>query len=402
MVSRAWNAAALAGAALYLAVLPFVQVAALRSVALVTALAASLPLWRWPGRHCALVLAAFGVWLAAAAVSLVSTRDLSASLEAIENEVLRSCLVFLVFYMLARRAPSWHPWALATAAGALLISTLAVAYVLTGGGWGGPYVPTVGLFATSATTALVFMAGYLGLPGRDARVAMLTAGAIAMALLAGYLTYRRAFGFVLVAVALLAIVLHAAQKRRLGWRASLVLVFGCATGFALWTAAAVHNQKTLADSWDREHLYSQVARKIADNPATGTGYGHETDKPWYAARFPANYSVFHAHNLILSYLDQMGAAGAIALLAVFGLPAFAFARNLRHPSPRVGMAALCGLALLGCVFLRNNFDFFFTKHNLWMFFAYIGIFIGELDAASDSKAAMTSATGMSRTSRVAG
>jgi len=65
---------------------------------------------------------------------------------------------------------------------------------------------------------------------------------------------------------------------------------------------------------------------------------------------------------------------------IFGAPAFVFARALLAGDSAI-MPALCGLALLGCVLVKNNLDYFFWKQNLWLFFAHLGIYLGAIDHA---------------------
>ena len=136
--------------------------------------------------------------------------------------------------------------------------------------------------------------------------------------------------------------------------------------------------RALGDESDREAIYSAAVRKIMENPPTGSGYGYETDKAWYAAALPQR-SVFHAHNIALSFVEQMGVAGLAALLAIFGAPAMAFARSLHAPSIEARTAAICGLTLLLCVFVKNNLDYFFIQQNLWLFFAHLGMYLGEIE-----------------------
>ena len=391
-----------AGAAAYLLVLPFAHATSLRSASLLLAAAAAVALFGRPGRGARLVLLAFAAWLVASAVSLLSSTDLEASLRAIENEVLRSCVVFMVFYTLVQVRPSWTPWVAATAFGFAALSALAVREFYLHERWTGYLVPPLGDFTTSALTALPMLVGYLGVPGRRAGVVWLVRVAIVAILVAAYFSFSRAFWLVLMAGALTGAMLYLRQGGRFDARFALPLVMLCSGCIALASAAALEKgHRTLGDSTARVAIYAAVASKIVDNPATGTGYGHETDKSWYAAALP-HWSVFHAHNMVLSYVDQMGPLGLAALLALFGLPAYLFARNLHHPSAEARMAALCGLTLLLCVLAKNTFDYFFIKQNLWLFFAHLGFYVALIDRASDSRADSASATEMSRTSRLAG
>jgi O-antigen ligase len=367
-----WSAAA------YLAVLPFRHVTALRSIALLLALAAAIALWRRPGRLALPLLAAYGVWLLAAGISLFATRDLEASLRAIDNDILRSCVVFLVFYTLARHAASWAVWTAATAAGFGVLSLLAIAAFVGHGEWTPNYVPLLGDYTTCAVTVLPLLAGYLILPGRNRRIAWLVYSAVPVVLVAGYLTFSRAFWLVLMCGGLLGAILYARQRGGLGRRLLMPLALLCVAAVGLAAAAAMERDRSPGDISDREAIYSAAVRKIMQNPPTGSGYGYETDKAWYAAALP-QWSVFHAHNIVLSYIEQMGVVGLAALLAIFGAPAMAFVRSLHAPSIEARTAAICGLTLLLCVFVKNNLDYFFIQQNLWLFFAHLGMYLGEIE-----------------------
>jgi O-antigen ligase len=154
----------------------------------------------------------------------------------------------------------------------------------------------------------------------------------------------------------------------------------CLAAVALAAVAAMLRGRPLVDVEPREVIYSVSIAKLPGNPLTGTGYGHETDKEWYAAAMPGT-SIFHPHNIFLSYIDQMGFLGALAVIMIFGAPSWVFWRVLRSSSAgEARAAALCGLVLVACVFVKNNLDFFFWQHNLWLFFAHLGIYFGALDA----------------------
>ena len=379
---RAWTALGVAAGAVYLAVLPVGHTAALRSVSYVLAFAAALALWARPSRQVLPVLAAFAVWLALACLSLLSTRDFAASVQAIENEVLRSLIVFLTFYLLSRRSATAVPvWTIATAVGFGVLSAVAIATFFAYHEWRFNYVQPLGDYATSAITVLPLLAGHLAFRRPGAPVAALLAISIALTLWAGLLTLSRGFWLVLICGMVLAAALASSWGRRLRKRSIALLAVVCLAAVALAAVAAMLRGRPLVDLEPREVIYSAAIAKIPGNPVTGTGYGHETDKEWYAAAMPGT-SIFHPHNIFLSYVDQMGFLGALAVVMIFGAPCWVFWRVLRGASTgEARAAALCGLVLVACVFVKNNLDFFFWQHNLWLFFAHLGIYFGAIDRA---------------------
>ncbi|HEU4350458.1 MAG TPA: O-antigen ligase family protein, partial [Burkholderiales bacterium] len=293
MVSERFvGAIGIAGGSVFLAVLPFGRVTALRSVALGLALVVALWLWLARGPRSVPLLPAFGVWLAAALLSLVATHNMAASLDAIYSEVVRSFAVFFVFYVLTARLPAYRAWVAASALGFGLLSTLAVVSFFQHGAWVFYYAPLLGEFATLAVTVLPLLAGYLAFARDDRRLALLCGVGLVAALIAGYLTYSRAFWLALTCGLVVAVAIHSARAAQLGRRAVLVVALVCSVGAALAAVVAAERGLELTAMDTRWPIYSAVLNKLPHNPLTGTGYGHETDKHWYERALPGT-SVFH-------------------------------------------------------------------------------------------------------------
>ena len=392
---------ALASAAVYLIVLPFGHVTSLRSASLVLALAAATTLWLARPPRAVPLLPLFVVWFAAALISLAETRNLQSSLEAINGEVLRSFLVFFVFYVVVSRLQAYRFCVATSAVGLGLLSVLAIASFYRHGAWVFHYVPPLGDFATCAVTVTPLLVGYIAFFRHERALIALCSVATGVMLIAGYLTFSRGFWLALVSVVVVGTALYAKCAARLSRRAMAGVVVVCVLFLVLAGLGAAARDRTITFMGDRWVIYSAVLKKIPENPLTGTGYGHETDKPWYERARPGA-EVYHAHNIALSYLDQMGPAGLLALAAIFALPAIAFASALRSCGAAAAMPAICGLALLAAIFVKNNVDHFFVKQNLWLFFAHLGIYLGQIEGASRSQALATASTGMSATSRVSG
>ena len=362
---------------MYLFVLPYGHLTALRSLTFLAALCAAAAMWVSSPRRLPLA-GMFGIWLAIAGLSLLASRDVAASVEAVERDILRSFLVFFVFYTIAATLPFYRAAVGATAIGMAVLSALAVASFVQHDRWIAHYVPLLGEFTTSATTVLPLLVGHLFVPGADRRVAPLVWIALPLILLAGFFTFSRAFWVVIACGVMIAITIYAAQGRKLRSPWVIAMVSAALFGLALTAVVALHRGRPPTDLSDRLPIYAAAVRKIASNPVTGAGYGHEVDKDWYAAALP-DLSIYNAHNIVLGFIDQMGFAGLIALWAAFAIPAIALIRRLRTAHPAAIVPSICALAMLGMVFLRNNVDYFFLKHNLWLYFAHLGIYLGEID-----------------------
>jgi len=389
-----------ASAALFLVVLPFGHVTSIRSTSLLLTLAAATALWLARRPRDVPLLPVFLVWAAAALVSLVETSDLQASLEAIRGEVLRSLLVFFMFYVLVTRLAAYRAFVAATALGLAVLSTLAIASFFRHGAWVFHYVPPLGDFATFTVTAMPLVVGYIAFRWRKRAWLALCCMAIAATLIAGYLTFSRGFWLALVSALLVGAALYSKRAARASRPAAVAIAVVCVLFLALAGLAAAERGRSIAFMSDRWPIYSAVVQKIPQNPLTGTGYGHETDKTWYERALPGK-QVFHAHNLALSYLDQMGPAGLLALAAIFAVPAFAFASALRVGPSAAAMPAVCGFALLAAVFVKNNLDHFFVKQNLWLFFAHLGIYLGQIERENRARALASALAKMSSISPIA-
>ena len=255
------------------------------------------------------------------------------------------------------------------------------------------HVPPLGDFATCAVTVTPLLVGYIAFCRHERALIALCSVATGVMLIAGYLTFSGGGwpGPRLVVVRALR------QARRAPSRCAGRGSSGlrCVPGARRPRRAA--RDRTITFMGDRWWIYSAVLKKIPENPLTGTGYGHETDKPWYERARPGA-EVYHAHNIALSYLDQMGRQASWRSLRSSRCPPLPFAakRCARWPAgsrdlrPRLARGDL----------REEQCRSLLRQANLWLF-AHLGIYLGQIEGASHSQALVTS-TGMSATSRVSG
>lgn len=370
----------LIAAAVHLVALPLGHAAALRALSLAIALAAALVLWwrhdrkAWPP-----LLPVFAVWLAVALLSLSSTANLDASLRAIWAEILRSFLIFFSFHTLSRHLDALPAWTLATAANAFLLTGLALTTLAAPQHWGTGYLPALGDFATIAITVLPLLALQATTRNQPRAFRAMAAVAFGSMLLGAYLTYSRGFWLSLI-VALLVVAVAYLSDNRQRRRVVFPVLLACTLAFAVVSKVAENRDKPLSQVNDRTPIYVAAIDKIIHNPPTGTGYGHETDGNWYQSVPGLVPGIYHPHNIVLSYLDQMGAAGLLVLALIFGVPLRIFLKARRRTSSSV---AIAGLALLAAVFVKNSMDFFFCRSSLMLFFAHLGIYLGQLRREAD-------------------
>jgi O-antigen ligase len=391
-VTEQFSRIALICGAIYLVVLPLGHVTAIRSVSIVVALVSAALFWmQHESKRIPLALL-FIVWLSVACLSLSTTVDFSSSIEAINHEVVRSALVYFIFFTLARRLDAFPVFSWASVLSGLILTGLAVQTMMTKGHWVKGYLPALGDYATTAITVIPLLVVAIRKGHRMLRGAAIIA--LVGLVLGGYLTHSRGFWLTLICAGGAVVAVLVYHRRRWHWKPLLALMFIGVVSVGMAAKVAGVKGRSLGYFDDRSIIYTAVAQKLADNPITGTGYGHETDSLWYQKIPDMSTRIHHAHNIILSYLDQMGPLGLVVLFAIFFIPASFLLRSLNMPGAFPYAAA--GMALLVAVFVKNSLDYFFTGANLWLFFAHLGIFVGHLQRMQAAQSGSTGHSGMTQ------
>ena len=325
----------------------------------------------------------FAVWLAAALLSLTASSDVPSALESIWHEIVKSALVFYVAYFFAKASADENIAFMPAAFSLFILASAVVASWALSGAWQtlGP-VPALGDYNTSAITLLplVSLPLYAHWRQKLGRYAVIfSALAIVLAFLGAAFSQSRSFWLV---AAVMLVVAKLAWDREKGFRwdrsvfaigAVLCLIALVAYLVARWRGLDLLFFDT------RSNIYVPVLKRLASAPFTGFGFGHESSSAWYQTHM-VEAGVLHAHNIILSYAEQMGLPGLAALLAIFAGFGRRFFKHLAHPDLFRASIAGIGTAMVTGVFVKNNLDFFFTRHNLLLFFLCCGLLLGILEA----------------------
>lgn len=373
----------LVAGALHLVILPFSHMTALRSLTLVVAaICAGALWWRADDRRLPL-LPVFGLWLGLGLVSLAWSHDVRASMDAVSHDVVKTGGLFLAFFVLARDGGRMRMVATVVAAGSIVMAGLAVNDYLQHGLWQGRFVPALGDFATTAVTVvpLLLCAAWLS---RHEHRGSVTAAVVLLAcgglLGGGVLTQNRAMWLSLACGALAWELLSMRSRGAVRLRTAFITTGIVATVLAIAGVVASMKGRSVAYFADREVIYSRVIEKIAANPWTGTGYGHETDVAWYRQVFRDAWGgPTHPHNIVLSFADQLGVWGVLLLGVIFGALLWRFLPATRSPDGECRALGVAAVAMVVMVFVANNFNMFFVKQNLWLFFAHCGLYLGWLE-----------------------
>jgi O-antigen ligase len=364
-------------AALLLFVLPFAHVTALRSLGLIGTFVAALIVYLRQQTPPLPLKAPLAFWLLVAIASLPTAIDPAYSFRELRSDIGYSIAVFFAFFVLTRDLGTLRLWRSVTALCTAVISAYAIVIYLREGHWRVGYQNALGEFATFLTTALPLLltglAGALAERSRLGKAALLAA--LGLALVAGTLGKSRALWMAAAVVFLVATVLwwlKAGRQRRLP---VLVVVVVMTVAGAIATQISSHRGIQLLDTGSRAPIYRFAAENFVRQPLYGSGFGREANRSAYRKEFPHG-RVLHSHDIVLSYGEQMGIWGILALAWLLGAPAWLFWRHWRSAQPALTVIGACGLALLAGLVLKNVTDMFFTGHLLLLFWAHTGILLG--------------------------
>ncbi len=380
---RTWLKLGAAALVLLLLSLPLAHVTFIRSVAFVAMLAAATMIYVKGRRDALPLLFAFVIWFLAAILSLASLSDKAVALELIWSEVGKSAIVFFAAYVLAKAGVPIAVLFRGGAAAVALLALISIAGWIRYDSWvASGLVPSLGDYNTSVLTlfpllALPCFSAWRKACGEFSLVIAIVA--FGLALVAGLLSLSRAFWLITLLLCMLTIFAlawrsHVNRRKALCW--GLLMLFICIGG--MWALVEWRGIDLLHFD-DRERIYGPVLDRVFGAPWYGLGYGHETQQAWYAHNM-VDVAVLHAHNLVLSYIEQMGVLGIVVLIAVFGGLLHAFARHLFQADGQCSSLAALGVALVIGIFVRNNLDIFFVRHNLLLFFLVCGLMLGALEA----------------------
>ena len=360
-------------AALLLFVLPFAHITALRSLSLVAAIAVAIwivvrqgiptmPL-RWP----------FVIWALAGLLSLTNAIDPAYSADRLKVDLVYPVIVFATFFITISNTPSLVFLRRASLASLGTLSLFAAANYYQQGEWGNGLHNTLGEYNTYLVTILpLLITGLLPGPlaGKKAEQA-LTIIALLLACYCAFISKSRMLWGVLAAIGV--VFLYYAGRQIPQRRNMLLLAAVAFVAAVLWAASLVSEQRgsTLMSTHGRSEIYSVAMAQIAQHPLTGTGYGREANRETYKQALPG-LTLLHPHNLILSFAEQMGIGGIVALTALFVRLILLFRNLYLAPNPISQQLGISGLALCVAVLLKNTTDMFFVGHNLLLFWALCG------------------------------
>jgi O-antigen ligase len=360
----------------YLFVLPFAHTIAIRWIALGLCAVIAVryrPCLGIPRVPCIVPIA---LWVAIAASSLVWAINPVYSFAEFRIDVLYALGGFLALFALTQNEKAFYILLHSILVGAFAISVIGIISFLQHGKWVDGYHNFLGEFTSCMLMAIAVIPLVL-LEQTHRRRRILAVGATLATVLAACLcAMSRMFWISASVMALVAGLMYAfgsdsANRTRVTLGLLIVTIVGVA-GFAI---ASVRPELDLKTPDPRMAIWHQAVENISERPFTGAGFGRDVYKDRYEALMP-NKKLFHAHNMFLSYGEQMGLQG-IAILAVLFLALLReYVRLWRTGDPLARNIGIAGAALVVGVVIKSMTDTHFGREVTLYFWAIMGMLLG--------------------------
>jgi O-antigen ligase len=305
------------------------------------------------------------------------------SLKEFQNEIGYAALAFWVCYVGAQ-APNAARIILPVVAAATVLVCLVALYYYPQGldrygeGWhGGP-----GNFSSALLTMMpcVLMAGWYGRRAGWTRVELASLGFAALLLIGAYTTLNRTIWFGFAGQLLLTGALLALRERRsIGPRAKVIgaglAILVVATGALMTSRIQAEREATGAAAFAKDPrltLWPEVLEHIKARPLTGYGFGRGLLRQSLSDGLKRPLQ-WHAHNLFLDTVLQVGIPGLLLLVLLLGATLREGWRMARAPDD---LSVACGLAVIGVVAgmaIRNMTDTLWVRQNALLYWSVLGV-----------------------------
>lgn len=350
----------------------------------------------------ALVAAAL-FWLCVAFISAIAGPNPFEGLRSVRSDVLGPILAFCAFFCLTRDRDDLFRWALVCAVTQIALTTLMVMDPYRPDPAHRPAYVDAGVASCWLVICAVWFPVLWNAPSRHLRwarpLALIHLCTVFAASLASYNRLVWICYAVMVAAGTVAWIRirNALVTPTLQWR----IAAGAAGTIVLLVAMAWYATGTRAPSYNavndgspryvlqdpRLWIWPAGVKMAAEKPLTGYGFGTEHWRDEFTRRNGTEHTnprINHAHNTILNNTLQMGVAGGIAVLFLFGALLGVFVA--RNDGGVWTVAAAAGAAMVAGFFVRNLTDDYFLRQPLMLFGAVAGAFAGAMRAPPDGGA----------------
>ena len=331
------------------------------------------------------------IWLVAVSIwSLLGPSPME-SLSVVKRDILTTVLAFLVFYSLTRTRVDLMRWIAILTAGLVILTGTVILDSNDPRAFGPAreYVDVGWLSTWLVTVAPLFaVLMFPPRPQRGSATILLTIG-LSCLLSSAWLSGNRMVWICFAAIVVVsAAIASRGRKSERDRMRSYFVVAGLLVVIGLLMAASMQfradaeapggaGSVAMLVQDSRAHIWRVAWEMIRERPLLGYGYSNPDLPVVFAAHFDPGWRhlYWHAHNVVLNYLLQMGITGAAALLFLFAALARTFVARARLGAlARLG--GYCGIALVIAVMLRNSTDDFFSRHAIQFFGAFAGMLLG--------------------------
>jgi len=205
-------------------------------------------------------------------------------------------------------------------------------------------------------------------------------GALVLLLFASaYTTLNRTIwlGFGVQLLMLGVLTLWRARARGIAAAITVVVVAGC--GVIMLNIQAERTATMGAKSFEEDPrltLWPRIAEHVQERPVTGYGFGRGLLRDSLQQELRSfDQHLWHAHNIFLEALVQLGVPGVFLLALLLGAVLRAGWRLAQSTDKA---AAACGIALMAVVagtLVRNMTDSLFVRQNALLFWGVVGVLL---------------------------
>ncbi len=245
-------------------------------------------------------------------------------------------------------------------------------------GWhGGPGDHSSAVLTLMPVIAMA--AWYFSRPGRPRWPAVLLWALVAILFASAYTTLNRTiWGALAIEFTLIGFLMLARARSRVA-AITVTLIVVAACGAMVFNIQA-QREALGAKPMQRDHrleLWPRIVERIEERPLTGYGFGRGILGGALQKEFSSlDTHLWHAHNIFLEALVQVGAPAVVLLLFLFGTIAREGWRLARDADEA---AAACGIALLAVLagmLARNMTDTLLVRQNALLFWGMSGVLLG--------------------------
>jgi O-antigen ligase len=360
----------------YLFILPFGHTIAIRWLALGAGIVAAVryyPKAAVPRLPCKLSIT---LWLIVSSASLIWAQNFDYSFGEFKIDVLYASAGFLVLFILTDSEEAFRIMLRAVLLGSFVISMMAVSSYLQNDVW----VPHHQNFLGEFTSCMLMSVALIPLMAAEEtqrnKKLLIVMPTLAIILAAGLCARSRIFWISVIAMVFVAGIMYSwnePKKVRFAVAGGLLLVLGLGIGGYIFASG---RPGIITESNDpRPAIWQQAFRNLSEKPFTGAGFGREVYKERYEALNPGK-GLYHAHNIFLSYGEQMGLQGITSLVVLFIALLRRFVRFWKMDDPMIRNIGIAGTTLIVGVIIKSTTDTHFGREVTLYFWAIMGMLMG--------------------------